>query len=718
MILAEDIALKNINVGVIGTGWCGGIRANVCAASALVKDLYIAEIKPERLEEVKKQTGARTATPDYRDLLKIDEIDAYIVSTTPEPTHYPIARDCLLAGKHVLLEKPIALALEEADDLIAIAREKNLKFTIGYSQRFNHKFAYVKKSLNDGTVGKPVSAVVSRHITRALGNKISGRVRLSPAAMEATHDIDFVLWCLEPAKPIRVYSQSAFGVMKATHDTADTQWIMITMDNGVVVTIGAGWTMPPGYPNYSGTWIEFVATDGMLVVDDTHRDVVVNTMQNGIQLPMSSMPGEQVEHVYAGPMANETIHFLEAVVYDRPVMVKPEHARLVMEVYMAADISAERNEMVNLPLPEVPRVSFPLSQTRNSELRTHNSELGTRVDIHTHFMPRKVIDEVRSGDALDNVTIQRRDGKEWVVHRQGHRYPLAPEFWDLEAKLQQMDRLGIDISVLSIAPSLLFYWLEAGPAQEFCQRANNALAEFVSQSDGRLYGLAAVPLQDPEAAVAELRRAVLDLGFKGTQIGTTMEGIPLDDPRFDTFFATAEELDVPVILHPYYVAGKRAEFSEFYMINLISYPLSTGMAASRLILSGFLDRHPDLKLVLVHGGGFMPFQVGRLDHGFRVRAETKANIDSPPSSYLRRFHYDTITHASVPLKFLVELVGADRVVLGTDIPFDMADLRFLEYLAAAEFDEQTLQAINGGNSSHLFALEDRSKAVGRLHAPV
>ena len=168
--------------------------------------------------------------------------------------------------------------------------------------------------------------------------------------MEATHDIDFVLWCLEPAKPIRVYSQSAYGVMKETHGQEDTQWIMVTMDNGVVFNIGAGWTMPPGYPNYSGTWIEFTGTDGMLVVDDTHRDVILNTMSNGIQLPMSTMPGEQVEHLFAGPMAGETVHFLDAVANDNPVMVDPGHARKVMEVYVAADLSSARNEPVSLPL--------------------------------------------------------------------------------------------------------------------------------------------------------------------------------------------------------------------------------------------------------------------------------------------------------------------------------------------------------------------------------
>ncbi|MBI4195543.1 MAG: Gfo/Idh/MocA family oxidoreductase [Betaproteobacteria bacterium] len=346
--------MRQINVGIIGTGWCGGIRAETCAANPLVKNLHLAETRPERLTEIARLTGAKTATTDYRELLKIDEIDAYYISATPESLHYPIARECLLAGKHVFLEKPIALELHEADELIAIAHKNRVKFTIGYSQRFNHKFAYVRKSIADGTIGKPVSALVSRHITRGLGKKITGRSRLSPAAMEATHDLDFVLWCLEPAKPIRVYSTVNYGAMKAATggDIPDTQYIMVTMDNGVSFVIGAGWSLPPGYPNFSTTWIEMIGTEGALLVDDSHRDVVLNTMQQGMQLPMSSMPGEFVDHSYAGPMKAETIHFLEAVGCDRPVLVTAEQARQVMEVYIAADLSAERNEAVSLPLPE------------------------------------------------------------------------------------------------------------------------------------------------------------------------------------------------------------------------------------------------------------------------------------------------------------------------------------------------------------------------------
>tara|TARA_E500000178_G_C16942157_1_gene716981 strand:- start:392 stop:1381 length:990 start_codon:yes stop_codon:yes gene_type:complete len=324
----------------------------------LVKDLHIAEIKLDRLEEVKKLTNPVTATTDYHELLKNDNIDAYFISATPEDIHYPMAKDCMEAGKHVFLEKPLSLTLKEADHLVELAEENGVKFTIGYSQRFNPKFAYLKKCLNDGTIGNPVAGLVSRHITRGLGHKIGGRIKLSPAAMEATHDLDFLLWCLEPAKPIRVYSQSAYGVMKDVTGLEDAQWSIVTLDNGVVITIGSGWTMPPGHPNYSGTWIEFTGTEGMLVMDDTHRDVILNTMKNGIRLPMSTMPGEQVEHVFAGPMHDEGVHFLEAVALDRSVMVTPRQARQVMEVYMAADLSVERNEPVNLPLNNNDRSSI------------------------------------------------------------------------------------------------------------------------------------------------------------------------------------------------------------------------------------------------------------------------------------------------------------------------------------------------------------------------
>jgi scyllo-inositol 2-dehydrogenase (NAD+) len=343
--------MRPIEVAVVGTGWCGGIRAEALAGHPLVSALHLAEVRPERLGELDKKLKPASATADYKDLLQGD-IDAVYISATPESTHYPMARDFLAAGKHVFLEKPIALELAEADELIQLSKERKLKFTIGYSQRFNPKFAYVRKCIRDGTIGKPVSALVSRHITRGLGKKISGRSKLSPAAMEATHDLDFLLWCLEPAKPVRVYSQVNYGAMRESTgaDIPDTQWVTVTLDSGLSFVVGGGWSLPPGYPNFSTTWIEMIGTEGALLVDDSHREVVLNTMKSGMQLPLSTMPGEFVDHTYAGAMAAETLHFLEACAYDRPVLVTPEHARMVMELYMAADHSAERNLPVDLPL--------------------------------------------------------------------------------------------------------------------------------------------------------------------------------------------------------------------------------------------------------------------------------------------------------------------------------------------------------------------------------
>lgn len=325
------------------------------------------------------------------------------------------------------------------------------------------------------------------------------------------------------------------------------------------------------------------------------------------------------------------------------------------------------------------------------------------VDVHAHFIPIDFIETARRGRALDGVEVRRVDGEEWVFHPQGYSYRLDPEFWDLEAKLRQMDHLGIDITVLSIAPPLFFYWVDPQVEATFYRSANEALANITRRSGGRLYGLATVPMQNPEAAAEELRYAVLELGLKGAIIGTSVEGIPLEDERFEPFWHAVEALEVPVMLHPYYV-GPRPGLSDFYLVNLIGNPLDTTVAAARLILSGFLDRHPRVRLLLVHGGGFLPYQIGRLDHGFRVRPEIRRHIRQPPSAYLDRFYFDTVVHADLPLHFLIELMGDERVMLGTDLPFDMADVRFLEHLNTLGGGDSSQEAIRGRNALRLFQI--------------
>jgi predicted dehydrogenase len=236
--------VKQVEVGCIGVGWIGGLRAETLSRTALVDKLHLCDIRPERLAEVKALYKPATATLDYKDIINNNNISVVFISTTPEANHYPIARDCLQRRQERAAGKADALELWEADELIMLAKRNNLKFTIGYSQRFNTKIAYAKKKITDGTLGKVVSVLVSRHLSRALGKKIAKRVRLSPVVMESTHDLDFVFWLLEPAKPVRVYSQGAYGYMEPVNGSHDIMFTTVTMDNGVVVMIGGGWNFP------------------------------------------------------------------------------------------------------------------------------------------------------------------------------------------------------------------------------------------------------------------------------------------------------------------------------------------------------------------------------------------------------------------------------------------------------------------------------------------
>ena len=340
----------SIEIGIIGVGWCGGIRAITAADNPQISKLHICDIKADRLDEVVKLSKPASFTTDYNDILANPNVQMVMISTTPENTHYPICKAALLAGKHVLIEKPIAQQRHEADELIELAEKKGLVLSVGYSQRFNPRVAYIKKVIEDGTIGEPVTALSSRNLAADLGSRIQGRTKLSLAAMEATHDLDFLLWCLAPRKPIRVFSQiSAKRMAKGTSNAPDHQWIMVTLDDGTTLTVGAGVIMPPGHPQYCQTYMQIIGTEGALTIYDDRSEVTLNTLKHGILYPMSTMPGEFVGHVFEGPMATETNYFIDCVARGKPVMVKAAEARLVMEVYVAADLSAERNEPIALP---------------------------------------------------------------------------------------------------------------------------------------------------------------------------------------------------------------------------------------------------------------------------------------------------------------------------------------------------------------------------------
>jgi aminocarboxymuconate-semialdehyde decarboxylase len=332
-----------------------------------------------------------------------------------------------------------------------------------------------------------------------------------------------------------------------------------------------------------------------------------------------------------------------------------------------------------------------------------DSDVPMCVDVHTHFAPPAAMAEARRGNGIDGLAIERAGGQEWVVHRQGFRWPLCRSFYDVEARLTAMDELGVDLAVVSMAPPLFMYWVQdAGAVTDLCRQTNDALADFAAASSGRIEAVATLPMQDPDAAARELRRAVEELGLKGAEIAPRVENTPLDELSVRPVLMTAAELGVPLILHPYHV-GPRPGLEDFYLSNLVGNPLETTVGAARLIFSGVLDELERLNLVLMHGGGYLPYQIGRLDHGHRVRAESRT-CRHTPSSYLTRFWYDTVTHAPVPLEFLIRQVGADRVVYGTDFPYDMAAGPFEDQLAGVALDEAGLARIAGGNALELLGL--------------
>ncbi len=290
-----------------------------------------------------------------------------------------------------------------------------------------------------------------------------------------------------------------------------------------------------------------------------------------------------------------------------------------------------------------------------------------RIDVHRHYFPSFLLEDAHKGAAIDGLRVE--DGT--VVHRQGYRYPLHPEFYDTASLVASLDAGGVDHAVMSVAPTLYFYNCAASDAIEFCRRTNDWIVKSAAEVGGRISGIANLPMQQPAEAAAELRRCVEELGMRGAQIGTDIEGVPLDDPRFDDLFRVAEQLGAVFLLHPYFV-GPRPGYEDFYLTNLIGLPLATTVAAARLLFSGFFARR-GIRFILVHAGGFLPYNIGRLDRGYDVRDESSGMSDRRPSEWLELVYYDTLTHNPAALRYLIDLVGPGHVLFGTDLPFDMTD---------------------------------------------
>jgi aminocarboxymuconate-semialdehyde decarboxylase len=327
-----------------------------------------------------------------------------------------------------------------------------------------------------------------------------------------------------------------------------------------------------------------------------------------------------------------------------------------------------------------------------------------KVDIHCHYLNQEVAAKVahlNPGQYEPSVCFANTMTREVNVKQMKDR---APMLTDVAVRLKHMDRMGIDIQAVSPAPNQTYYWTEPGMGQELARAVNERIARVVAGHPERFVGLGTVPLQDPGLAVGELEFAMKTLGLKGVEINPNVNGKDLTASGLDRFFAKAEQLGAVIFMHPIgFTQGER--LMDHYFNNVIGNPLETTVAASHLIFDGVMERHPKLKVVLPHAGGYLAHYWARMDHAYRARPDCRVSIKRKPSTYLAKFYFDTITFDPGMLKHLIERFGADHVLLGTDYPYDMGvedPVGFINRVPGLSSNKKN--KIMGGNAARLLGI--------------
>jgi aminocarboxymuconate-semialdehyde decarboxylase len=331
------------------------------------------------------------------------------------------------------------------------------------------------------------------------------------------------------------------------------------------------------------------------------------------------------------------------------------------------------------------------------------------VDVHTHFLHESNVAFIDRATSVYAVRIKEPGSDEVLLHRDLVAAGFDPEqLFKPQRRRQDMQRQGIDVQVISAPPPIAFFYdIAPQRAVRLCQIVNDGFARLISEDADHFIGLATVPLQSPDEAIRELDRAVRELGLRGVEIGTNIAGVDLDAREFGPFYASVEELQVPLFIHSTNAgAFGGTRLDRYHLSNLIGNPTEDALAVASLIFGGVLAEFPGLKIYVAHGGGSCPFLRGRWDHGWRVRPEAKLHIQRLPSEYLARLHFDSLTHGGPALNFLVETVGAERVMLGSDYPYDMADPNPVAAIAALpHLSDRERRLILGDNAAMLFGLE-------------
>jgi aminocarboxymuconate-semialdehyde decarboxylase len=324
------------------------------------------------------------------------------------------------------------------------------------------------------------------------------------------------------------------------------------------------------------------------------------------------------------------------------------------------------------------------------------------VDIHAHILVPEIGRLV--ADQFDPAKDPfLRYGGASTEYNQRIFPDLLPLLTEPARRLAHMDRQGVEMQAVAIAPPQYHYWADPDLGSEITKIGNEAIAALVDAYPDRFVGMGTLPMQSPERAVVELERITASYGFPGVSINPSAEGVDYDDPAYAPFWRKVEELDVLVILHPNgFSHGERLD--RYYMINVVGNPLETTVALSRIVLGGVIERHPKAKLLAVHGGGYLPFYMDRMDHAFGARPDVGAHIEQKPSAYLKQIYFDSVVFGD-GLDYLVDRVGADHILMGTDYPYDMGEQDPIARVGRVKgVSERDVQQMSGLNAARLLGL--------------
>ncbi len=329
----------------------------------------------------------------------------------------------------------------------------------------------------------------------------------------------------------------------------------------------------------------------------------------------------------------------------------------------------------------------------------------TTIDIHTHIAVPRAAEYVKPYLDPSTIPLAHFASAETKAVNAKQEVDIRSRIGgNYEERFADMERMGVDMQLVMPPPPQCYHSLPLEYAVPAARIINDGIAEFVSRHPDRFIPAGTVPMQDGHEAAKELERCMTELAFKGVEILTNVAGRELSDPAFAPFWKKAEELGALVIIHPNgFTEGRR--LSRFYFNNVIGNPFETTLALHYLIFDGVLERHPHLKILAVHGGGYLGAYSGRIDHAWGARSDCRAGLPKPPTSYLKQIYVDSVVFTPAQLKALVDFFGADHVLMGTDYPFDMLEDDPLGHIASVdEFDAATRAAIAGGSAGKLLGI--------------